>query len=254
MVEFQTLGSLVPRSEAISESIVVPIGGDTQRQILSLLLSRKEGMTVDQMADHFGIGRTAVNQHLATLKEQGYVANGHIQKGRGRPRKSYVLTNDGINLFPKKYSWFSALLLDVLQGQMGADQLADFMRDLGTQMAQDQLARVKGKRAPEKVAEIVKIMNENGFDARVVASQADEVTPRIECKNCVYHDLARDYRQVCQFDLGFLSGLMGQPIEHQSCMVRGGTACRFRFPPVAPHADGPAAAGKKPVTRRSARK
>jgi predicted ArsR family transcriptional regulator len=83
------------------------------------------------LADHFGIGRTAVNQHLATLRQRGYVVNGQVLKGRGRPRKSYVLTNDGINLFPKKYNWFSAMLLTVLQSQMGADRLADFMRDLG---------------------------------------------------------------------------------------------------------------------------
>jgi predicted ArsR family transcriptional regulator len=228
-----------------------PIHGDTQRQILALLLNRKEGMTVDQMADHFGIGRTAVNQHLAVLKQQGYVVNGQILKGRGRPRKSYVLTNDGINLFPKKYNWFSAMLLNVLKGQMGADRLADFMRNLGAQMAQDQIGRVAGKRASEKVVEIVKIMNEAGFDARVIASQADEVIPRIECKNCVYHDLARDFSQVCQFDLGFLSGLMGQHIEHQACMVRGGAACRFRFPP---QRSGNSPAVSKPARRRRQRR
>ena len=230
-----------------------PIGGDTQRQILALLLNRKEGMTVNQMADHFGIGRTAINQHLATLRQQGYVANGQVLKGRGRPRKSYVLTNDGVNLFPKKYSWFSAMLLNVLQTQMGADRLADFMRNLGAQMAQGQLVRLAGKRTSEKVTEIVKIMNEAGFEARVIASQADEVIPRIECKNCVYHDLARDYTQVCQFDLGFLSTLMGQQIEHQACMVRGGTACRFRFPPQ--HVGAPREAdNKKRVGRAKGRR
>jgi DeoR family transcriptional regulator, suf operon transcriptional repressor len=72
------------------------------------------------MADQFGIGRTAINQHLATLRQQGYVANGQVLKGRGRPRKSYVLTNDGINLFPKKYNWFSAMLLNILQTQDGS--------------------------------------------------------------------------------------------------------------------------------------
>jgi predicted ArsR family transcriptional regulator len=229
-----------------------PIGGETQRQILTLLLNRKEGMTVDQLADHFGIGRTAVNQHLAALQQQGYVANGQVQRGRGRPRKSYVLTGDGINLFPKKYNWFSALLLNVMRDQMGAEGMAAFMRDLGLRMAQDQLARVADKRAPDKVAEIVRIMNEAGFDARVIASQADEVIPRIECKNCVYHDLARDFSQVCQFDLGFLSGLMGQPIEHQACMVRGGSACRFRFPPSSP--GQPAAADQTPTRPRRSRK
>ena len=57
-----------------------PVRGDTQRQILALLLNRKEGMTVDQMADHFGIGRTAVNQHLAVLQQQGYVVNGQVSE------------------------------------------------------------------------------------------------------------------------------------------------------------------------------
>ena len=215
---------------------MLPTGGDTQRQILALLLSRKEGMTVDQLADHFGFGRTAVNQHLSALKQRGYVGDGQVQMGRGRPRKRYVLTNDGINLFPKKYNWFSAMLLDVLRAQMGPERLGEFMRELGARMAQDQLARVGGKRAPDKVAEIVAIMNEAGFEARLIASQDEEIVPRIECKNCVYHDLARDYSQVCQFDLGFLSTLMGQAIEHQACMVRGGTACRFRFPPTPPAA------------------
>jgi len=207
------------------------IGGETQQKILALLLDRKDGTTVDQLVDHFGIGRTAVNQHLTALERHGYVTVGRLQKSGGRPRKVYVLTDTGVNLFPKKYSWFSALLLQTLQDELGPDRLATYMRNLGVQLAKGQRSRVDGRRAPDQVAQIVQIMNEAGFEARVIPSQGDETVPRIECKNCVYHDLARDYSQVCQFDLGFLSTLMGQDIEHQECMVRGGQACRFRFVP-----------------------
>src|SRR5450631_3632303 len=76
-------------------------------------------------------------------------------------------------------------------------------------------------------------LTESGIAARVTSPGKGEKLPRIECKNCVFHDLSKDYIEVCQFDLGFLSGLMGAPIEHQECMQRGGQACRFRFLPTA---------------------
>jgi hypothetical protein len=47
----------------------------------------------------------------------------------------------------------------------------------------------------------------------------------------VFHDLSKDYVEVCQFDLGFLSGLMGAPIEQEECMQRGGQSCRLKFMP-----------------------
>ncbi len=211
------------------------MNGATQKQILMLLLENKDGITINKFVDHFGISRTAVNQHLTSLERDGFVKVGRLQKSRGRPRKIYVLTDSGVNLFPKNYSWFSSLLLKTLLLEIGADRLAAYLRNLGIQMAQDALQRVDGMRRADRVPEIVQIMNETGFDARVIASQGDETIRRIECKNCVYHDLARDYPQVCQFDLGFLSTLMDLEIEHQECMVRGGQACRFRFvPPEAP--------------------
>lgn len=196
-----------------------------------LLLEHKDGITIDKFVDHFGISRTAVNQHLTALERDGFVKVGRLQKSGGRPRKIYVLTDNGVNLFPKNYSWFSGLLLKTLLLEIGADRLAAYLRNLGIQMAQDARQRVDGMRPADRIPQIVQIMNETGFDARVIPSQGDETIRRIECKNCVYHDLARDYPQVCEFDLGFLSTLMDTKIEHQECMVRGGQACRFRFLP-----------------------
>lgn len=209
----------------------IAMNGATQKQMLTLLLEHKDGITVDKFVDHFGISRTAVNQHLTALDRDGYVKVGWQQKTGGRPRNVYVLTDVGVNLFPKQYSWFSNLLLQMLQSELGPERLGTYLYRLGVNMAQDSLSRVDGQRPANKVPEIVRIMNETGFDARVIPSQGDETIPRIECKNCVYHDLARDHPEVCQFDLGLLSTLMDLEIEHQDCMVRGGTACRFRFLP-----------------------
>lgn len=207
------------------------MNGATQKQMLMLLLEHKDGITVDKFVDHFGISRTAVNQHLTALERDSYVKVGWQQKTGGRPRNVYVLTDEGVNLFPKQYSWFSNLLLQMLESEFGPERMGTYLHRLGVSMAQDALSRVEGQRPADKVPEVVRIMNETGFDARVIPSQGDETIPRIECKNCVYHDLARDHPQVCQFDLGILSTLMDLEVEHQDCMVRGGTACRFRFVP-----------------------
>jgi predicted ArsR family transcriptional regulator len=107
------------------------------------------------------------------------------------------------------------------------------MYNLGVKKSAALIPRLVGKNRAERIDEIVKIMNETGFVARTVSASEPDKLPRVECKNCVYHDLSRDYPELCRFDIGFLSGRMGAEVEHQTCMQRGGEACRFRFVPPA---------------------
>jgi predicted ArsR family transcriptional regulator len=209
------------------------VGGDTQQRLLSQLLEHKSGLTIDELAASLEITRSAVKQHLLSLERNGYVARSSSRKTAGRPRQIYVLTDNGVDTFPKKYSWFSRVLFESLCQRVGKEELAQYMFDLGVDMSAAAIPRLVGKTRLERVVEIVKIMNETGFVARVIAPDKGASLPRVECKNCVYHDLSKDHSEVCQFDLGFLSGLMGAAVEHQECMQRGGDACRFRFVPPA---------------------
>jgi DeoR family suf operon transcriptional repressor len=211
----------------------VPAEGSSQREVLARLLDRKGGMTVDELAGSMGLSRTAINQHAVELERGGYVRRTTARRTGGRPGRVYVLTDAGANLFPKKYSWFSALLLQSLREQMGEERVGAYMHDLGVRMSAVAIPRLIGKTRIERIVEIVKIMNEAGFAAKVTAPDGEDRIPRIECKNCVYHDLSKNFPEVCRFDLGFLGGLMGAEVEHQECMQRGGEACRFRFVPPA---------------------
>jgi DeoR family transcriptional regulator, suf operon transcriptional repressor len=202
-----------------------------RHRLLSLLLERKAGMSVDELADSLGMSRTAVNEHLMGLEREGYIRKGEPVRSIGRPRRRFLLTHDGANLFPKQYSWFANLLLHVLRDQVGGDRLGAYMYDLGVKMSAQYIPRLVGKNRKERVAEIVRIMNEIGFQAYETAPAESSTIPRVACRNCVYHDLAREFPEVCRFDLGVLSGMMGAEIDHEECMQRGGLACRFRFTP-----------------------
>jgi DeoR family transcriptional regulator, suf operon transcriptional repressor len=207
--------------------------GNSQQQVLNQLLERKSGVTLEELTQAVGLSRTAVNQHLIALEKDGYICKTTPRKTGGRPQHVYMLTESGANLFPKQYSWFSRMLIQTLRQQVGEQQVSQYMYDLGVKLSAALIPRLVGKNRTERINEIVKIMNETGFAARTVAAAGGEKLPRVECKNCVYHDLSKDYPEVCRFDIGFLSGLMGAEVEHQSCMQRGGEACRFRFIPPA---------------------
>jgi predicted ArsR family transcriptional regulator len=207
--------------------------GNSQRAVLDHLLEKKSGATLEELVSAVGLSRTALNQHLMALEREGQVRKGNPRKTGGRPQNVYVLTEEGTNRFPKQYSWFSKMLIETLRQQVGPEQVSQFMFDLGVKLSADLIPRVVGKNRADRLDEIVKIMNETGFVAQTVDSGGSGKLPRVECRNCVYHDLSKDYPEVCRFDIGFLSGLMGAEVEHQSCMQRGSEICRFKFIPPA---------------------
>ena len=202
---------------------------NSKQEVLYQLLERKSGATLDELVTAVGLSRTAVNQHLTTLENEGFVRKGVPRKTGGRPQHVYVLTEEGANRFPKQYSWFSRLLIQTLRDQLGTEKVSKYMFDLGVNLSASLIPRLVGKKRSERIAEVVKIMNETGFVARTVPSENSEKLPRVECKNCVYHDLSKDFPEVCRFDIGFLSGLTGAEIEHELCMQSGENSCRFRF-------------------------
>ena len=52
---------------------------------------------------------------------------------------------------------------------------------------------------------------------------------QVEAFNCVFHALAKQHPQVCQFDIAYMEATTGRRVHHMECMVRGGQVCRFRL-------------------------
>ncbi|MEI7995269.1 MAG: HTH domain-containing protein, partial [Methylococcaceae bacterium] len=105
--------------------------GSRQQQILNLLLEKKTGLSIDEIATALNISRNAVQQHFTVLEKDGYIQTGVLNKTAGRPVRSYVLTEAGINSFPKQYAWFSDLILTDLKNELGTDAFQRYLHKLG---------------------------------------------------------------------------------------------------------------------------
>lgn len=201
--------------------------GGRQHQLLGLLLENKSGLGAEELAGRLAISRSAVHQHLATLERDGYIEK-HVREPRGgRPGFGWRLTERGVHLFPKHYALFSDLLIESLKDRLGSEALSDLLRDLGAKLAREYAPRLEGLTREQQLEAVVRIMQELGYQARTAPDEEGR-PPLIDARNCVYHHLAREHREVCDFDLALLSSLLGSPIEHLECMMRGGGACRFR--------------------------
>jgi predicted ArsR family transcriptional regulator len=196
---------------------------------LRLLLERKTGRTVEELARSLRVSRNAVRQHLTSLAAEGLVTKGPTQATGGRPEQLYILSTAGHENFPRKYSWFSELLLDSLKAEKGeAAMIARFERlgeQVGTQLQQAHHPPVN---VSERIKHLATVMNELGYEAAPTEATGRQL-PMIEAANCVFHHLATRFPEICHFDLALLSTFTGRPVTHDECIVRGGHVCRFKF-------------------------
>lgn len=199
--------------------------GKTQQKLLKVLLSNPEGRTLDDLSTQLNVTRTAVRQHVTALENQGYLQKGKSISSGGRPSQYYVLSEKGHNLFPKQYFLFSEILLNGIIHEKGSKKAEKWLKKLGVEVAQGFKMQIKGKSLRDKVVDVVSVMNALAYEAQTT----QESTPSIEAKNCVYHNLAANHREVCKFDVALLTELSGTKVTHEKCIQDGDDVCRFCF-------------------------
>lgn len=198
-----------------------------QYQILEHLLENRKGLSVDELAKALDISRTGVQQHFVVLERDGYIKKSTLNKTAGRPVTIYVITDKGNNYFPKQYAWFSELILNDLQQEIGAERLKAYMQKLGGKLADKLRAKFEGKDLNERVDQLALIMTDLGFQMKL-GVEAETESPSIQACNCIYHDLAQKHHEICEFDLALMSSLLDKEVEQLSCMAKGDCSCRFR--------------------------
>jgi predicted ArsR family transcriptional regulator len=200
--------------------------GHRQQLLLRTLLNNPKGLSMDQLAQELSISRNAVNQHLASLEKQHYVEIAMRQSTGGRPGRVYLLSASGLELFPRHYSLFSRLLLRLIQQKLGDKTLKECLSDLGEQLSQEYKSRVMQKSSlAEQIEEVKLIMYELGYETEMDREQSSPL--EIVASNCVFHELAKGCKEVCELDISLISTLLNAKVEHKECMVRGGQHCRF---------------------------
>jgi len=196
-----------------------------QTQILQILLNNREGLTIDEISQALEISRSAVQQHFTALERNDFITTAALNKTAGRPVRSYIITENGINHFPKQYAWFSEIILSDLKQEMGEPAFKRYLSKLGVNLARSLLHNFKDKTANERLEQLITTMDELGFQAKATSSSCEQ---SIEACNCIYHNIAQQHHEICEFDKALIRTLLDKDIELNECMAKGGHICRFK--------------------------
>jgi DeoR family suf operon transcriptional repressor len=200
----------------------------TRRAVLNALKKRGE-MTVEELSGILEMTVSGVRQQLAGLQRDGLVMFEEIRGGPGRPRHNYHLTAAADGLYPRAYAELTNELLEYVEDADPKLVEAIFERRRERRIAAGR-TRLEGLTFDDKVAELAKILDEDGYLADW-AGQADG-TYLVTERNCAIFGVALRYGQACGSELEFIRAVLPDArVERIAHMVAGAHTCSYRIEP-----------------------
>ena len=196
----------------------------TRRALLETLKRNGEARA-DELAERLGVTVSAVRQHLAALQAEGFVEHREVRAGPGRPHHDYRLSARGDELFPRRYASIVTDLLVEAEAEDPAliDRLFERRRARRVERAK---ARLEGKAFPERVAELTRVLDEDGYLAELV--ELDGGSYRIVEHNCAILAVAKRYGAACGTELEFIREVLPDArIERVAHLLAGGHVCAY---------------------------
>ena len=199
---------------------------ETRMRILQLLKMRAS-LTVGQLTDALHISQMGVRQHLAILEAEGLVEHYQEKQGRGRPPHVYQLTDEANGLFPTTYANFAVGLMHEVAKFNGPGFINKVFRERMKAQLKTYQLRLEGKTLSERVKELARIRDEEGYMARFDENEDDYAL--IE-HNCPIAVIAQEYPHVCEIELALFRQSLGVKIVREEHLMQGSHRCCYRIP------------------------
>lgn len=179
------------------------------------------------LAQKLGIQESAVRGHLDRLEDRGLVTPSFHREGVGRPKKRYVLTSQGQDLFPRRYEFLLDSVMEELLAQEGEGYTSALFAEAARRMARQIAAEIPPDLPREdRIRAVANALNKLGFRAEVQTLPDGEI--RINRTNCVFRHTALTHAYLlCEvFDKHLTEALLGQSgLQLEDSITRGGLTC-----------------------------
>lgn len=204
--------------------------GDTRKRILQLLLEHNPA-SATFIADTLGLSAAGVRRHIDILVDEGLAETAPAPstgpRGRGRPAKSYRLTDRGRARFGHAYDDLASAALTALRKAGGEQAVAQFAR----QRIDDILLGVTPVGHDAEKEEVVEAVVE-AFRRAGYAATINQNTGGVQiCQHhCPISHVASEFPELCAAEHEAVSKLLGQHTQPLATIADGNGICTTNIP------------------------
>jgi predicted ArsR family transcriptional regulator len=173
-----------------------------------VMLLRRSGRTVEELANSQGLTDNGVRAHLAVLERDGIVRQrGSVRRGSGggKPAYLYELTLEAEELFPKAYEPTLRRLLEVLAERMGPEDTDALLRAVGRGLVEGKTIPTDGT-TRARLEAAVGVLNELGGLAQLEERDGAYL---IQGYSCPLAALTPEHPEVCRMAETMLTEVAG---------------------------------------------
>jgi DeoR family suf operon transcriptional repressor len=205
------------------------LGFSSQKQSTLMLLKRRPGASLREVAEELGISKVAALRHLASLESERLVQRSYRTSGVGRPRVHFELTEHTRRLFPTAYSEMSLSALAFIEDRLGRNSVTTLLQQRAGEVASRNRTRMDKEALPARIAELTRIRQEGGYMAELGGRRRGSTEMREH--NCPILAIADRYPEACEIERRMFESLLGARVETTHRVVAGDPVCRFLIRP-----------------------
>ena len=203
----------------------MPVLADARDREILEHLNRSSGADVQELCDLLNVTRTAIRQRLARLESSGLVLAELQGQSRGRPRRFFKITPEGLHALGENYRELAVVLWEVIAGVPD-----DSVRSSLIDRVRDRLAKryeshsLESLTIDEKVNQLAHDMKASGFNVEAEHTGGLHI---IRETSCPFPMLADIDETICQIERQVMEQVLGSSVEFGSRCRDGHNCCEF---------------------------
>jgi predicted ArsR family transcriptional regulator len=217
---------------------------DRTRDAVARLVLEGGPQSAATLAGRLGLSAAGIRRHLDALVADGLLCESEskrpVQRGRGRPARTYALTDSGRAAFPHAYDELATTALRYLRSVEGDAGVHAF--------AQQRAAVLENELAPalrsadsddraERARSLALALSAHGYVAGVEGSAAPGVDGVQICQHhCPIADVAQEFPELCEAETRAFERLLGTYVQRLATIAHGDGVCTTHIPLSAPYA------------------
>lgn len=184
------------------------------------------------LGERLGLTPAGIRRHLDLLVADGILEarDPRIapERGRGRPSKVFVMTDNGREKFEHSYDDLAVAALKFMSAQSGEHLVSAFAQSRADDISRKAAGSVS--KSNNKVAALAEFLTEQGYAASVGPRGTGEELCQHHCP--IAH-VAAEFPQLCEAETEALSNLLGTHVQRLATIAHGDGVCTTYIPQVA---------------------